>query len=1415
MTTNYFSLKRALMITLVLALANTSQAQCPAITCPGNISVAKDPNTCGAIVNFVAPEGTNPCGATTFSYTGGMQTYNVPANVSSLTITAKGAQGGSGGGTGGSGAIITGTVAVTGGSTLKILVGGTGSNTGGGPGGGGGSFVTTNANSPLIVAGGGGGNLGSANGNQDASTSNNGLNGYSPAYPNLYGIGGTGGNGATNSPSGGPHAGNGGGLNTAGAVGQCGGPGQAFISGGAGGTGCSGYGGYGGGGSGGNNGSGGGGGYSGGGGSYHTPGNGGGGGSYNAGTNQSNTVGNTGNGSVVISGAAATTLIAGLPPGSLFPIGVTTETYQVTDALNNTATCSFTVTVTDNTVPAISCPANVNTCTNVVNNIAPTVTNGSCSNVTYTITGATIANGVNDASGTFFNTGVSTVKYRVSNPNGNFAECTFTVTVSAVVTPTITISANPGNVICAGTPVTYSATITNGGPTPAYQWKVNNVNVGNAATYTYTPLNTDVITCVLTSNATCANPVTVTSNSITMTVNPTVTPTISISANPGNNVCAGTAVTYTATTTNGGPSPAYQWKVNNVLVSTSALFTYTPANTDVITCVFNSSANCANPATVTSNSITMTVTPSVAPTITITANPGTSVCSGTPVTFTATITNGGPAPTYQWKVNNVNVGVAASYTYTPANNDVVTCVLTSTATCAVPATLTSNSITMTVSPNVSPTINIVASPASPVCAGTLVTFIATVTNGGPSPSYQWKKNNVSVGGNTATYITNTLNNNDVITCTLTSSANCASPLTVTSSSITMTVTSAVTPTISITASPATTVCPNTAITFTAAISNGGPSPVYQWKKNNVNVGGNQATYTAASIANNDVVTCTLTSNATCASPAVITSNTIVMTVLPNVTPAINIAVNTGNIICDGTLATFMATATNAGPAPVYQWKKNNVNVGANSSSYALNNLASGDVVTCVLTSNADCASPSTATSNSITMTVNPVVTPSVSIATSPGNIICAGTPVTFTATAANGGPTPAYQWTLNGNPAGTNSDTYSNNSLNDNDVVICTFTSNASCANPATVASNTIAMTVNAAVTPAVSVVSYPGDSVCFGAPAAFFATPVNGGNNPSYQWQKNGNPVGTNSDIYTDNALSNGDGIMCILTSTADCVSPATASSNTITIASGNSHVLGGVSGITVSNHNTISAAVDVRTTGCDLMASINPAGNNPVSGNTNVNVTLDLGVNMYNAEPYVQRHFDIEPDNNAATATANITLYAYQDEFNAYNTAAASLGLPLLPANGIDNGNVRITQFHGTGTLPGNYTGAYEYITPVVNWDAVNHWWSISFPVTGFSGFYIHTGDFPLQVKTIEKNVFSIVAFPNPVQDKVTIQVFGRRGNNSTIAITDLTGRIIMKVAMDNDKAVADISSLATGMYLVKYTDDNSAESIKITKQ
>jgi hypothetical protein len=268
-------------------------------------------------------------------------------------------------------------------------------------------------------------------------------------------------------------------------------------------------------------------------------------------------------------------------------------------------------------------------------------------------------------------------------------------------------------------------------------------------------------------------------------------------SNGTNPSCAGQALTFTATPTNGGSAPAYEWFVDGVSVGNNAPIytTSTLTNNQTVTCVLTSDLVGATGNPATSNAITITVNSAVLPTIAIALTSGTNPsCAGASKTFTATATNGGSAPSYQWKVDGVNAGTnAATFsTSTLTAGQVVTCDLTSNLACASQTNASSNAITMSFTAAVTPSVSIaITAGTNPSAAGASVTFTATPTNGGTTPSYQWKVAGVNAGTNSATFTSTTITNGQIVTCVMTSNAACASPTTATSNGITMTITGAV------------------------------------------------------------------------------------------------------------------------------------------------------------------------------------------------------------------------------------------------------------------------------------------------------------------------------------------------------------------------------------------------------------------------------------------------------------------------------------------------------------------------------------------------------------------------------------------------------------------------------------------------
>ena len=365
-------------------------------------------------------------------------------------------------------------------------------------------------------------------------------------------------------------------------------------------------------------------------------------------------------------------------------------------------------------------------------------------------------------------------------------------------------------------------------------------------------------------------------------------------------------------------------------------------------------------------------------------------------------------------------------------------------------------VTATVNPILTASLSI-ATSTNNICAGTPVTFTATPTNGGTSPVYQWLINGSNAGTNSPTFSSSTFANGDLVSCVISSSYACVAPAIATSNTITMSVVPDIIPSVSIAASQ-NAVCAGTMIIFTATQVNGGDTPVYQWLVNGNNAGTNSSTFSGSNFTNGDIVSCVITSNATCATPVTLSSNSINISVNPLVSPAVSITASENNV-CAGTMVIFTATPINGGSSPVYQWLLNNNNTGINSPTFASKTLMNGDVISCQLTSNANCLTISDATSNDITMIVNAQVVPSVSVKTST-NGVCAGTPVTFTASPANGGDSPIYQWLQNGSNAGTNSSTFSSSTFANGDMVSCMMTSSSTCAIPAKITSNSIVLNI-------------------------------------------------------------------------------------------------------------------------------------------------------------------------------------------------------------------------------------------------------------------------------------------------------------------------------------------------------------------
>ncbi len=165
------------------------------------------------------------------------------------------------------------------------------------------------------------------------------------------------------------------------------------------------------------------------------------------------------------------------------------------------------------------------------------------------------------------------------------------------------------------------------------------------------------------------------------------------------------------------------------------------------------------------------------------------------------------------------------------------------------------------------------------------------------------------------------------------------------------------------------ICQGAEVVFNLEETNGGDSPVYQWKLNGTDVGDGSTTYVSTSLENDDQVECEVTSSFNCAAQNPVMSNAIIMEVDSVLPVSITIECD-ANQVCEGEQVSFSAYPENGGDDPQYQWMVNGENCGTNDPYYISSQLSNEDEVSCKLYSNALCMDGDSATSIPIIMTVS-------------------------------------------------------------------------------------------------------------------------------------------------------------------------------------------------------------------------------------------------------------------------------------------------------------------------------------------------------------------------------------------------------------------------------------------------------------
>ena len=967
------------------------------------------------------------------------------------------------------------------------------------------------------------------------------------------------------------------------------------------------------------------------------------------------------------------------------------------------------------------------------------------------------------------NVGTNSATYTIVSPvvgdAGNYSVVVSGTCGSPITSNSVALTVNTAPSIttqptaqttCAGSSVSFSVAAT--GTSLSYQWKKGTTNVGtNSATYTIaSPVIGDAGNYSVVVSGTCGSPET--SNSVALTVN-TVQ---SITTQPtAQTTCVGSSVSFSVAATGTGLS--YQWKKGTTNVGTNSA-TYTiasPVVGDAGNYSVVVSGTCGSPET--SNSVALTV--NTAPTIT-TQPTAQTTCAGSSVSFSVAAT--GTGLSYQWKKGTTNVGTnSATYTIaSPVVGDTGNYNVVLSGTCGSP--VTSNSVALTV--NTAPSIT-TQPAAQTTCAGSSVSFSVAAT--GTSLSYQWKKGTTNVGTNSATYTIASPVAGDTGSYSVVVSGTCGSS--VTSNSVALMVNTAPVITTQLTAQ---TTCAGSSVSFSVAATGTGLS--YQWKKGSTNVGTNSATYTIPSPVVGDAGNYSVVVSGTC-TPS-LTSNIVLL----NVNPAPNASITYPTTLCSSASATSVQlSGSNTG---TYSASPAGLNIDTNTGTITPSSSALGAyTITYTIPANGNCASFTT------TSTVNIATVPPAPSISASSNNVCAGTPVTLTASPAASYTASEYLWYKNGtainwgySPTFTVGTTNAGTDIYSVEIVYLGY----ACISAQSASNTIIKNSPNATITP------NGATTFCANNPTSLsIPTGMN-----SYIWKRGNTIVNIGSSTY-------------------------------IPTASGNHSVkvtdVNGCSKTSPSVNININP-LPIANAGADKSVCVGEGVQIGANNNTANSYAWSPAATLSNAATAYPIALPLGTTNYTLTVTNNTTGCSKTDI-----VVVTIKSLPVTPAisSTIVGANTILTVNNSGANAVNWYKNGFMYLSNQVSNG------SITVPITNTSNAYAcksigangclssfsnainaRQGDEKDGDSLIEINDNTMSVYPNPTSGNLNIEISDTHATNGMLYLHNAVGQVVfaqnIELLNGFTREILDLQSLAAGIYTLTFQTDSGNIVHKIVK-
>lgn len=699
------------------------------------------------------------------------------------------------------------------------------------------------------------------------------------------------------------------------------------------------------------------------------------------------------------------------------------------------------------------------------------------------------------------------------------------VSFQVVANPTFTSLVASPDTICSGE----SSSVAINGATGTVSWftSTDGTNFTSSSDpSTITPTQTTWYTAQLESaTANCTTDI----DTIQVTVNPLITGNVDLNLD-ANDVCAGTEQIFTATITDMGAGATIKWFIDGdeqIGESDSTFASSGLVDGEVVSVEVTYDTLC--PARLTeTDQITSSVDAAVVFN-SLSAAP-TEVCAGEGSTITLDA-NGVVTESWFISTDGTNfTSTSAPGTVTPSNTTWYTVILESAnGYCSVQ----SDTVMITVNPLINGSVDLNLD-ANDVCAGTEQTFTATITDMGEGATIKWfVDGSEQLGESDARFASSGLNDGEVVSVEVTYDTLC--PIRPTESDQETASIDAAVIFNSLSATPET-ICAGDESTISLDAS-GVVTESWFSSTDGTNFTATTAPGTISSSTSIWYAVTLESTNGFCS----VQSDTVMITVNPIIKGDVDLTVDV-NDVCDGTTQTFTANTTDVGSNATYLWTVDGTTHSETSNTFSSNTLANGDVVRVVVTLDTVCPAE-TQVFAQVVADINPILVPTVSIS---GDLaVCPGEAVNLTALVSNEGSNPSYAWTVDGNPAGTDSPTFSQ-ALAFGAVVRVQLTSDALCANPTVVLSDQETVVDAGSVIAEISIEERQND-LCSPETLIIDANISGGGTTPAVRWFVNGVQVSTVITPFSYSAYNNGDTIHAELTSNATCIADPNASSDSV----------------------------------------------------------------------------------------------------------------------------------------------------------------------------------------------------------------------------------------------------------------------------